>query len=93
MTEFVLVPKEPTEEMLAAGFARSRRTCGGIWEAMLSASPTPPEAQVESVREALENLSTEWERRVTAIGRDCGSYKECAKDLRALIPSIEQREG
>lgn len=36
-----LVPVEPTEEMLSAGFAKAKRTTYGIYEAMLAAAPQP----------------------------------------------------
>jgi hypothetical protein len=122
MTEFVLVPKEPTEEMLVAGVkdrwgnAVYKAVSKGLtddyeselaenYKAMLSASPTPPEAQGEGVRGMLEkalhigdkfiaNIDAKHDPDTTeeddALARDVTrSYQE---QIRALIPSIEQRE-
>lgn len=39
----------------------------------------------------LVELADEWDRRVKAIGRDCGSYAECSEELRAALaqsPSV-----
>ena len=49
-----IVPEEPTEEMLAAGRSAFRSYClrymeghPAVWDAMLSAAPTPPAAAEE----------------------------------------------
>jgi hypothetical protein len=92
MTEFVLVPKEPTVEMITACIENASKEDVCLedavihsYKAMLSASPTPPEAQGERVREALKEA--------LYIVSHSSSSEEAQLRIEALIPSIEQREG
>ena len=63
--EFVLVPREPTDEMLREAFNDTANDWGGdverehrvVWAAMLSAAPVPPAAP-SAMREENEALST-----------------------------------
>jgi hypothetical protein len=102
-----LVPILARKEMIVAAnkHYESEEYTGvsSTYEAMLAASPTPPEAQGESVRkEVLELLKKansliahiDGTRTAISIGmHSCLEADEWRKEYRAIIPSIEQREG
>jgi hypothetical protein len=98
-----LVPILARKEMIVAAnkHYESEEYTGvsSTYEAMLSASPTPPEAQGESgTRELLEEIKShavfrdELSPRDTALGQLITIEEICDREL-AIIPSIEQRGG
>ena len=68
--EGVVVPLEPTEAMLEAGYLNSDALTAedvvGFWSAMLAARPAAPTqsaaqtGEVERLRDALENTAARW---------------------------------
>jgi hypothetical protein len=41
--------------------------------------------RLSAAETAMRELIEEWRRRVTAIGRDTGTYRQCADELAALL--------
>lgn len=68
--EWVLVPREPTKEMIDAGLKRNRQNphpwCPAVYRAMIAASPTPPAPGAEHVPVAWQNGERELAHRWAA---------------------------
>lgn len=73
-TKWQLVPKHPTDEMIAAAYVLGEASAEGIdemWADMLAAAPAKQEntplqkkvaEELKPLREAIENSTGKWER-------------------------------
>jgi hypothetical protein len=52
------------------------------WLARAAAALSQPQGEL---REAPTDLAVEWRRRIKAIGRDTGGYRQCADELDAAL--------
>jgi hypothetical protein len=59
---------------------------GDRWAGNEPVYTTPPQANA-LVAAFAKGLSDEWMQRVKAIGRDCGSYRQCSDEILAAIPA------
>lgn len=87
-TKYVMVPVEPTDEMIIASDFVSWITARKVWADMLAAAPTQPSPAESDIEEIIETLGFEHSDR---DGNMSGiQWKQFAIDLLSATPATKQ---